>query len=120
MLERLVTAELLDLPGRRVDSITFDYRITVTLDDGSWIIWELPFTYTSATGSGTIHPEFAGSDAAGLVHLLATLHTTVSGAEITDDDALVVQFDGGLVCTAPASDGPEAWSAYVASSGAPY
>ena len=120
MLERLVTAELLDFAGRRVDSLTFDYRITVTLDDGSWIIWELPFTYTSATGSGTIHPESASSDAAGLMELLATLHSTVRSAEITDDGGLVAEFDGGLVCTAPASDGPEAWSAYVAIIGARY
>ena len=120
MLERLVTAEVLDLAGRRIDSLTFDYRVTVTVDDGSWVIWESPFTYAGESGSGTLDPERPGADASGLLQLMATLHTTVVRAEITGSGALVVEFHGGLVCTAPASDGPEAWSAYVASSGARY
>lgn len=106
--------DLTALVGAEVRQIRFDYQVTLVLVDGpdrrervaAELQLEAPFRITSSKGTWTVEPE-AKESYAPAVQLL---HLHVSGAEMTEDETLLLSFDDGSALTVERHPSFETWN----------
>jgi hypothetical protein len=90
---------------RRIDQVQVDFRFSLVMDDGTYMVIESPFTATIDGVEIAVTPETLD----GVGAALAVLHRDVSGLRASRSGALRVELaDGGLI-EVPPNDAYENW-----------